>query len=438
MLDLSAEQERARTAILSWYRSPGRKPYFLLEGPAGTGKTSVITATTESIPGKVVYIAPTAKSALVMRKKGCADARTAHSAIYIPKGLSGNRKLIEMLRELLEAPDGAKAEYLKGQCRPLLEFEFSKSLAGHEQRKSEKNNPQLAEPDRLVALRKALSTNISNPRDLIGANPIFEKNDDSVIKDASLVVCDEVSMMSDSIIDDLLSFGVPVLAQGDPFQLPPVNACAYFSGVKADFLLTEIHRQAKDSPIIQLATLAREGRRIKPGKYGDSEVITYSDKDAAMAADQIIVGTNAQRHKTNAYIRQLKGLDSTLLAVGDRVICRNNDNKLGLINGDQFTVTSFQEGKFKCRVGIENEDISTTVDAHTMLFQGKEVKDLNPWHKKDAQCLQYAYSISGHLSQGSQYDDVYLIDESNVFGHNASKHRYTCITRAAQRITVRL
>jgi hypothetical protein len=38
------------------------------------------------------------------------------------------------------------------------------------------------------------------------------------------------------------------------------------------FQLTEIHRQARDSPVLQLATLARQGLPLIHGAYGERAV----------------------------------------------------------------------------------------------------------------------------------------------------------------------
>jgi ATP-dependent exoDNAse (exonuclease V) alpha subunit len=86
----------------------------------------------------------------------------------------------------------------------------------------------------------------------------FRLDPDSAAADADLIVLDECSMVNDSLAHDLKSFGTPILALGDPAQLPPVNGDGYFTNAEPDAMLTEIHRQAKDSPILRLAIDIRE------------------------------------------------------------------------------------------------------------------------------------------------------------------------------------
>jgi exodeoxyribonuclease-5 len=105
-------------------------------------------------------------------------------------------------------------------------------------------------------------------KDPDAAIPEFVINDDSEVKDVALVVIDEVSMVGEELARDLLSFGTRVLVLGDPAQLPPVGGEGFFTARKPDFMLTEIHRQAADNPIIRMSMDIREGRGITAGGVG--------------------------------------------------------------------------------------------------------------------------------------------------------------------------
>ena len=97
------------------------------------------------------------------------------------------------------------------------------------------------------------------------AQPAFTLNQFSPVKDAGLVVIDECSMVDDRMGQDLLSFGTKVLVLGDPAQLPPVRGSGFFTDTETpDVMLTEIHRQAKDNPIIAMATKVRNKEARSP------------------------------------------------------------------------------------------------------------------------------------------------------------------------------
>ena len=89
--------------------------------------------------------------------------------------------------------------------------------------------------------------------------PTFVLNDDSAAAKAAMIVIDECSMVDEEIGHDLLSFGMPILVLGDPAQLPPVAGGGFFTGAEPDVMLTEVHRQAADDPIIRLSMIVREG-----------------------------------------------------------------------------------------------------------------------------------------------------------------------------------
>ncbi len=74
-------------------------------------------------------------------------------------------------------------------------------------------------------------------------------------------------------------------------------------------MLTEVHRQAVDDPIIRLSMEVREGRSLTPGDYGDSQVVAKKslDPERVMQSDQILVGRNATRRAYNRRMRGTKG-----------------------------------------------------------------------------------------------------------------------------------
>lgn len=150
------------------------------------------------------------------------------------------------------------------------------------------------------------------PRDYLGGSrvaemkrPRFALNPKSDAAHAKLIVLDEVSMVGEEMARDLMSFGKPILVLGDPGQLPPIQGEGAFTKTAPDIMLTEIHRQAAESAIIRLATMAREGLPIGFGQY-DSHVWKIHKMDVtpeqALRGGQVICGMNA----SDAIISYLK------------------------------------------------------------------------------------------------------------------------------------
>ena len=139
--------------------------------------------------------------------------------------------------------------------------------------------------------------------------PTFTLDTDGRASRAGLIVIDECSMVDAELARDLLSFGKPILVLGDPFQLPPVKGGGYFTDAAPDVMLTQIHRQAEDNPIIRLSEVVRSGGELKEGVYGETRVIPRAAVDAAqvLEADQVLVGINRTRRAYNQRMRELNG-----------------------------------------------------------------------------------------------------------------------------------
>src|SRR5262247_3344799 len=103
--------------------------------------------------------------------------------------------------------------------------------------------------------------------------PTFELWDEAPASKARLIVIDECSMVDAELAHDLMSFGVPLLVLGDPAQLPPIQGGGFFTDAKPDAMLTEVHRQARDNPIVRLSMDIRAGHALAGGQYGDSQVV---------------------------------------------------------------------------------------------------------------------------------------------------------------------
>ncbi|MEZ5879569.1 MAG: ATP-dependent RecD-like DNA helicase [Nitratireductor sp.] len=274
--------------------------------------------------------------------------------------------------------------------------------------------------------------------------PTFSLNRRSPLAEAKLIVIDECSMVDEPLGRDLLSFGTPVLVLGDPGQLPPVSGGGFFTDHEPDFLLEEIHRQARDNPIIDLAQQVREGRAIMYGDYGaTAKVISKTEvtTDQVLAADQVLVGTNRTRRRYNERLRELKGFDGPFPQAGDKLVCLRNDTAKGLLNGSLWTVTSAArtvKSFMNLLIRAEDEGIerySAKVKVLKSVFETPEA-DI-PWQERRRyDDFDFGYALTVHKAQGSQWDEVILFDESRAFRDHAQRWLYTGITRASERLTI--
>jgi exodeoxyribonuclease-5 len=275
-------------------------------------------------------------------------------------------------------------------------------------------------------------------------SPMFSINRQSPVAKAKLIVIDECSMVDEALGKDLLSFGTKVLVLGDPGQLPPVSGGGFFTEQEPDFLLTDIHRQAKDNPIIHLAMQVREGKEIMHGDYGTAQVIGRDavSQEMVLNADQVLVGTNKTRKRYNLRLRELKGFPSGYPAAGDKLVCLRNDQVKGLLNGSLWQVMSSSKETAKPGINLlvrpEDDDMDRGAAKIKLLKAAfEEVDGELPWSmRKRYDEFDYGYALTVHKAQGSQWNNVVLFDESWAFRDTRERWLYTAITRAAETITI--
>ncbi len=275
-------------------------------------------------------------------------------------------------------------------------------------------------------------------------SPAFSLNRQSPVAKAKLVVVDECSMVDEALARDLMSFGTPILVLGDPGQLPPVSGGGFFTEAEPDYLLTEIHRQARDNPILKLALDVREGKELEYGDYGTARVISKREveREAVLAADQVLVGTNRTRRLYNGRLRELKGFQGALPQAGDKLVCLRNDPAKGLLNGSLWQVLTASPEKTKPGTNLivkpDDDDIDRGAAKIKLLKAAFEDPSAEiPWAtKKRFDDFDFGYALTVHKAQGSQWDDVMLFDESWAFRDTRERWLYTAVTRAAKTLTI--
>ncbi|GGE40965.1 ATP-binding protein [Agaricicola taiwanensis] len=271
--------------------------------------------------------------------------------------------------------------------------------------------------------------------------PNFELWDDAPASRAKLIVIDECSMVDAELGRDLLSFGVPLLVLGDPAQLPPIQGGGFFTSGEPDAMLTEVHRQAEDDPIVRLSMEVRAGKRLEPRDFGQTQVVRKADFDAARAleADQLLVGRNNTRKAYNARMRLRRGFEDPLPIAGDRLVCLRNNKRKALFNGGLWNVTERAVSKSHIvTMHIFSDDgmgAHAKVSVRPECFIG-EIEKFDWLERKAYDEFDYGYALTVHKAQGSQWDDVVLFDESFAFPDARERWLYTGITRAAKRLTV--
>lgn len=273
-----------------------------------------------------------------------------------------------------------------------------------------------------------------------------------------LVVVDEVSMVPKHIWNLLLSHKVHVIACGDPFQLPPIGES---NGIldHPHIFLDEVMRQAQESEIIRLSMDIRSGRRPKPFKGSEINIVSKKEECTGMYAwaDQIICGKNTTRFLLNTqYRRDILGYEGMMPRIGDKVICLKNNwdiiNEYGdaLINGmigtvtDMFMMNSLYFDQ-DCWIGFAPDDCppmfgfqNVYIDYKLLTENEESITKQNfsmiP-RTRHPEKFNYGYAITCHKSQGSEYDKVLLVEEVLNYDMHL-RWLYTGVTRAKEKLTL--
>lgn len=292
--------------------------------------------------------------------------------------------------------------------------------------------------------------------------PVFRLNFDSELRDASLLVLDECSMVNEALARDIMHFNVPILVLGDPGQIKPIEGSGYFTEREPDFFLSEIHRQALESSIIRLAHDVRNRKPVRLGDYGDVVKLRLDDFDTEdfRLADQIITGTHNSRHMLNEHLLELNGYQFDIpTKPGIKLICKRNYREAGFYNGMIARTTRHadqidRENRcFMQAISIEDGvgDLRET-DLLLMnegLFQDnwsprtaveKKLDQALTFGSKDETDVQmmfdFGYAITVHSAQGSQWNNTVLYDDGhlNWLPQDRATWLYTAITRAAEKL----
>jgi exodeoxyribonuclease-5 len=272
--------------------------------------------------------------------------------------------------------------------------------------------------------------------------PSFELWNDAPASKAKLIIIDECSMVDAELARDLMSFGVPLLVLGDPAQLPPISGGGYFTDAEPDAMLTEVHRQAQDDPIVRLSMEIRAGNPLTQGQYGETQVVRRDalDPKRVLDADQVLVGRNVTRRAYNARLRERRGFAEALPMAGDKLVCLRNNRRKGLFNGGLWMVKERPKPRRQIiRMHLKpDEDLGERlikVSVRPECFTGA-IEEFDWPQRKAYDEFDFGYVLTVHKAQGSQWDDVVLFDESGAFPDNRDRWLYTGVTRAAKRLTI--
>lgn len=416
----------------------GRAPVISLGGLAGTGKTSLTKALEQELGVQAVFGTPTHKAAAVLRRKLGGEqshrVRTYHSLIYHMRPVYHCDTTGRIVRAVVETCTCRQPD----ACQCPARFD-----------------PCGAKPAHTCNIREELA---EERRQYLGGH-------------REIVFIDESSMLSREQVEDVRSFGIPVVLIGDHGQLPPVKAEMNPWTKNPEVLLTQIHRQGADSGILQAAYDVRRHGHLTRSRYGKGEAVRYQLSDPVMEGvlerwvpgpDRIII-THSNRLRAEVNAAHHGGGPPR---PGDRVVAlggqvydalrvtlegasyRSTMNLLQVHNGMTGTVhhTRDRGGPvLEMVVELDDHPLATPDDPVCVLIgnacraQFGAPADLwknSPDRPRDSVLWDYAYALTAHKAQGSEFSQVIVMDEGITSGGMYPQWMYTSLTRAKDAVIV--
>lgn len=295
-----------------------------------------------------------------------------------------------------------------------------------------------------------------------------------------LIVIDEISMVNDELLTDIIAFvsasesRIKLICLGDIGQLPPVETDKSIISQEilknSVFNLEEFMRFSESSGIYELADRVRKGLPLKVGEYNGCKV-THNNTPKLLRKflrdnnSQILVTTNKTRMEINKFAREMLGYDNIIPRVHEKVIfTRNNRNiissdyKFPIMNGIIGTINEIYSshtlihgiGVFKTTIDYNGSMFKNIwVDADNFLEMENGVEPELDLKRKltyvnsqeenfipKLNTLDFAYGITVHKSQGSEFENVLFYAEKWGSPKFIKQLLYTGITRATKHITI--
>lgn len=285
------------------------------------------------------------------------------------------------------------------------------------------------------------------PKDFLENNPL-------------LIVVDEASMVSKEIFDLLLSHHVHIIFLGDIFQLPSISESANILD-NPHVVLTEITRQALDSPIIRLSMDIRDGKQLVYGGPKEARIMPRNkvSKGLLLGADIVLCGKNITRRYLNSEIRKLKWEDkyTDVPVEGDRLICLRNywditdirgetpllNGMIGSVSEINTTETKLLKPRLTATFTNEMGDVfdknGFCID-HKLLTTGETTVNKDNWmdfyRQEKPLEFDYGFAVTTHKFQGSQADKVLCFVERMGDKEQYYRWLYTSVTRAVDKVVL--
>ena len=270
-----------------------------------------------------------------------------------------------------------------------------------------------------------------------------------------IMIVFDASLMNETMLEDLMSFGVPIILMTDPMLIPAPDSYTFLR--KPNIEIKQLNPELMKSPITYFANKALRGEKINYGNYDTVSVVPKKQLNLynLKSADMVITLSEEVADNVNKTYREKVMKLKAFNGVGERLIVMNNMYGHKIVNNDEKRIkvfltkgtvgyitkcnkhavgTKYVPVEFKTEFYFE-PFVDLNMDRHYLngisLPSRQEIPD-------DIIKFKYAYALPVSLTRVNHWDKVTLIADQNLEYDIGIQCRllYNAITRAHHSITI--
>ncbi len=439
-------QKKIIENLSEWIISPDFESIFMLNGYAGTGKTTIISAfvkTLISLNIKPILLAPTGRAAKVMAKYSSVNAHTIHKKIYRQK--SANSEETSFSLDYNREKDACfiidEASMLANESGVFSSFGSGAvldDLIKYVRTGTRCRLMIVGDDAQLPPIGHDMSPAL-DPNNMRCYGDVVYTSLDDVVRQSS----DSGILFNATLVRSMLESGIyePPMFSLDYPDVKSISGAEFI-----DELETCYSKYGKDDTIV----ITRSNKRANRYNEGIRGNILYAEEEIE-SGDMLMVVKNNYH-----YTERIEKCPVDFIANGDiakLVRLRKHQDLYGFRFADAtLRFTDYDDFELDCKVILDtlsSESPALNREQNSKLFfsinedyeeiksKAKRYKEIRENPHFNALQIKFAYAVTCHKAQGGQWSAVFI--DKMLFGDelmnkDLMRWLYTAITRASKRI----